>query len=70
VPDLGYAVANAQGRAVIVGGDVGNLHFEIGDQTIAVTLGADVPVGERLNLTAPPTALHFFDPETGRRLEV
>jgi sn-glycerol 3-phosphate transport system ATP-binding protein len=46
------------------------VHGRIGDQTIAVTLGADVPVGERLNLTAPPTALHFFDPETGRRLEV
>jgi sn-glycerol 3-phosphate transport system ATP-binding protein len=46
------------------------VHGRIGDQTIAVTLGADVPVGERLNLGAPPAALHFFDPETGRRLEV
>jgi sn-glycerol 3-phosphate transport system ATP-binding protein len=46
------------------------VHGRIGDQTIAVTLGADVPVGERLNLTAPPAALHFFDPQTGRRLEV
>ena len=44
------------------------VHGRTGQQPIAVVLGADVPVGDTLTLTARPSALHVFDQATGKRL--
>ncbi|WP_186415033.1 sn-glycerol-3-phosphate import ATP-binding protein UgpC [Pannonibacter sp. P2PFMT1] len=47
------------------------LHCEIAGETFTAAVGedADVSAGDTIALSLPPEHLHFFDSETGRRIE-
>ncbi|WP_320201299.1 sn-glycerol-3-phosphate import ATP-binding protein UgpC [Agrobacterium sp. rho-13.3] len=48
------------------------VHAEVRGQIFAATIGEDFPVrsGDRITLQFPPLHLHFFDKQTGRRIEL
>ncbi|MBU1175124.1 MAG: sn-glycerol-3-phosphate import ATP-binding protein UgpC [Alphaproteobacteria bacterium] len=44
------------------------VHGTVDGQNLVASVPVDCPLGETLEVHAEPSALHFFDPQTGRRL--
>jgi sn-glycerol 3-phosphate transport system ATP-binding protein len=44
------------------------VHGRTAGQPIAIALGSDFPIGDKLRLAAPSAALHLFDKATGKRM--
>jgi sn-glycerol 3-phosphate transport system ATP-binding protein len=46
------------------------LHGHCGGQTVVVAVSPDLPLPAELRLTIAPDRLHFFTPDTGKRIEL